>query len=162
KETGQVTYDPGFMNTANAKSSITYIDGDEGILRYRGYPIEQLAEKSSYLEVAYLLINGELPTKGQLDNFEAQVERRTLLPARRPPDGGAAGRGVGPVDLLPGLPGPLRRGAGADLLRAPAGEDADDGRLRAPHRAGPCAALPRQPALPHRELPAPDLRLPGR
>ena len=82
KETGQVTYDPGFMNTANAKSSITYIDGDEGILRYRGYPIEQLAEKSSYLEVAYLLINGELPTKGQLDNFEAQVERRTLLDER--------------------------------------------------------------------------------
>jgi len=82
KETGQVTYDPGFMNTANVKSSITYIDGDEGILRYRGYPIEQLAEKSSYLEVAYLLINGELPTKGQLDNFEAQVERRTLLDER--------------------------------------------------------------------------------
>ena len=82
KETGQVTYDPGFMNTANAKSSITYIDGDEGILRYRGYPIEQLAERSSYLEVAYLLINGELPTKGQLDNFVSQVERRTLLDER--------------------------------------------------------------------------------
>ncbi|ASK66665.1 citrate (Si)-synthase [Brachybacterium avium] len=82
KETGQVTYDPGFMNTANAKSSITYIDGDEGILRYRGYPIEQLAEKSSYLEVAYLLIHGELPTKGQLDNFEARVEHRTLLDER--------------------------------------------------------------------------------
>ncbi|GAA4531111.1 citrate synthase [Brachybacterium paraconglomeratum] len=82
KETGEVTYAPGFMNTANAKSSITYIDGDEGILRYRGYPIEQLAEKSSYLEVSYLLINGELPTKGQLDNFEAQVEHRTLLDER--------------------------------------------------------------------------------
>ena len=82
KQTGEVTYDPGFMNTANAKSSITYIDGDEGILRYRGYPIEQLAEKSSYLEVSYLLINGELPTKGQLDNFEAQVEHRTLLDER--------------------------------------------------------------------------------
>ncbi|WP_422117114.1 citrate synthase [Brachybacterium sp. UNK5269] len=81
-ETGEVTYDPGFMNTANAKSSITYIDGDEGILRYRGYPIEQLAEKSSFLEVSYLLINGELPTKGQLDNFVAQVERRTLLDER--------------------------------------------------------------------------------
>ncbi|WP_193104272.1 citrate synthase [Brachybacterium sp. FME24] len=82
KETGEVTYDPGFMNTANAKSAITYIDGDEGILRYRGYPIEQLAEKASFLEVSYLLINGELPTKGQLDNFEAQVERRTLLDER--------------------------------------------------------------------------------
>ena len=82
KETGEVTYDPGFMNTANAKSAITYIDGDEGILRYRGYPIEQLAENSSFLEVSYLLINGELPTNGQLDNFEAQVERRTLLDER--------------------------------------------------------------------------------
>src|SRR5690606_21722093 len=61
KSTGQVTYDPGFMNTANAKSAITYIDGDEGVLRYRGYPIEQLAENSSFLEVAYLLIYGELP-----------------------------------------------------------------------------------------------------
>ncbi|PMC75227.1 citrate synthase [Brachybacterium sp. UMB0905] len=82
KETGDVTYDPGFMNTANVKSSITYIDGDAGILRYRGYPIEQLAEHSSYLEVAYLLIHGELPTRGQLDNFCAQVERRTLLDER--------------------------------------------------------------------------------
>ena len=80
--TGAVTYDPGFMNTANAKSSITYIDGDAGVLRYRGYPIEQLAEKSSFLEVSYLLIHGELPTKGQLENFEAQVERRTLLDER--------------------------------------------------------------------------------
>ena len=80
--TGAVTYDPGFMNTANTKSEITYIDGDEGILRYRGYPIEQLAENSTYLETAYLLINGELPTRGQLDNFSAQVERRTLLDER--------------------------------------------------------------------------------
>ncbi|MDO5644289.1 MAG: citrate synthase [Dermabacter sp.] len=79
KETGAVTYDPGFMNTASTKSAITYIDGDKGILRHRGYPIEQLAEHSSYLEVAYLLIHGELPTKGQLDQFVNSVERRTLL-----------------------------------------------------------------------------------
>ncbi|MGP9694903.1 citrate synthase [Brachybacterium sp. AOP25-B2-12] len=82
KTTGDVTYDPGFMNTANTKSAITYIDGDEGILRYRGYPIEQLAEHSSYLEVSYLLINGELPTAGQLDNFVSSIERRTLLDER--------------------------------------------------------------------------------
>lgn len=82
KQTGAVTYDPGFMNTANTMSQITYIDGDAGILRYRGYPIEQLAEKSTYLETAYLLIHGELPTRGQLDNFCAQVERRTLLDER--------------------------------------------------------------------------------
>ena len=79
RTTGDVTYDPGFMNTANTTSAITYIDGDEGILRYRGIPIEQLAEKSSYLEVAYLLIHGELPTSGQLENFESSVLRRTLL-----------------------------------------------------------------------------------
>ncbi|HEY5612090.1 MAG TPA: citrate/2-methylcitrate synthase, partial [Lysobacter sp.] len=61
KETGCFTYDPGFTATASCKSAITYIDGDEGVLLYRGYPIEQLAEKSSFLEVAYLLMNGELP-----------------------------------------------------------------------------------------------------
>jgi len=59
---GLMTYDPAFMNTASCKSRITFIDGDKGILEYRGYPIDQLAEKSSYLEVAYLLLNGELPT----------------------------------------------------------------------------------------------------
>jgi citrate synthase len=82
KTTGAVTYDPGFMNTANTKSAITYIDGDQGILRYRGYPIEQLAEHSSYLEVSYLLIHGELPTEGQLEAFVSSVERRTLLDER--------------------------------------------------------------------------------
>ena len=59
---GLMTYDPAYTNTASARSAITYIDGDKGILEYRGYPIEQLAEKSCYLEVAYLLVNGELPT----------------------------------------------------------------------------------------------------
>src|SRR6185312_16507002 len=60
---GLMTYDPAFMNTASCKSRITFIDGDKGILEYRGYPIDQLAEKSSYLEVAYLLLNGELPNE---------------------------------------------------------------------------------------------------
>jgi citrate synthase len=78
-ETGQVTLDPGFMNTAQCVSSITYIDGDKGILRYRGYPIEQLAQRSSYLEVAYLLIRGELPTAHQLAALERRVARHTLL-----------------------------------------------------------------------------------
>src|SRR4029078_12204148 len=63
---GLMTYDAAFMNTASCQSNITFIDGDKGILRYRGYPIEQLAEKSTYLEVAYLLIHGELPTPSQL------------------------------------------------------------------------------------------------
>src|SRR5207237_7270978 len=66
---GLMTYDPAFMNTASCRSAITYIDGDKGILRYRGYPIEQLAEKSTYLETAYLLLNGELPTTAQIDQW---------------------------------------------------------------------------------------------
>jgi len=74
-----VTYDPGFANTANCKSEITYIDGDAGILRYRGYPIEQLAENSTFIEVSYLLIYGELPTTEQLAGFTDQIRRHTLL-----------------------------------------------------------------------------------
>ncbi len=72
-------YDPGFMATAAAKSSITYLDGDAGILRYRGYPIEQLAEKASYLEVAYLLIHGELPTAEQSKVWETEVTFHTFI-----------------------------------------------------------------------------------
>lgn len=79
KETGKVAYDPGFMNTANAKSAVTYIDGDAGILRYRGYPIEELAEKSSFIETAYLLIYGELPTAGQLEEFDLMIRRHTMV-----------------------------------------------------------------------------------
>ncbi|AVT38209.1 citrate synthase [Plantactinospora sp. BB1] len=79
KETGYVTYDPGFVNTAACSSGITYIDGDAGILRYRGYPIEQLAEKSSFLEVSYLLIYGELPTTQQLAEFDEWIRRHSLL-----------------------------------------------------------------------------------
>jgi citrate synthase len=79
KETGNVTLDIGFVNTASCTSAITYIDGDEGILRYRGYPIEQLAEKSSFLEVSYLLIYGELPTQDQLAEFDQRIRRHTLL-----------------------------------------------------------------------------------
>ncbi|MEV4418113.1 citrate synthase [Catellatospora sp. NPDC049609] len=79
KETGFVTYDPGFVNTAACTSAITYIDGDEGILRYRGYPIEQLAEHSTFLEVSYLLMYGELPTAAQLSEFTQRVRMHTLL-----------------------------------------------------------------------------------
>ncbi|MFJ5543450.1 citrate synthase [Micromonospora chalcea] len=79
KETGMTTYDPGFVNTASCSSAITYIDGDAGILRYRGYPIDQLAEKSSFLEVSYLLIYGELPTQAQLTEFSERIRRHSLL-----------------------------------------------------------------------------------
>ncbi|HEX7807207.1 MAG TPA: citrate synthase [Thermoanaerobaculia bacterium] len=76
---GMMTYDPAFMNTASCRSSITFIDGDKGILEYRGIPIEQLAEKSTYLEVAYLLINGALPTKDELANWQHTITHHTIL-----------------------------------------------------------------------------------
>ncbi|WP_228783640.1 citrate synthase [Nocardia cyriacigeorgica] len=77
--TGYTTYDPGFVNTASTKSAITYIDGEAGILRYRGYPIDQLAERSTFIEVSYLLIYGELPTQAQLESFTDKIRRHTLL-----------------------------------------------------------------------------------
>lgn len=79
KQTGMVTYDPGFMNTANAKSAITFIDGDQGILRYRGYAIEDLAKNSSFMEVSYLLINGELPQGDELGAWEQNISRHTMV-----------------------------------------------------------------------------------
>ena len=76
---GLMTYDPAFMNTALCKSKITFIDGDKGILRYRGYPIEQLAEKSNFLETAFLLLKGELPTKPQYDEWAQNITMHTLI-----------------------------------------------------------------------------------
>ena len=78
-DTGYTTLDPGFVNTASTSSAITYIDGEKGILRYRGYPIEQLAGKSTFIEVSYLLIYGELPTDAQLESFTDRIRRHTLL-----------------------------------------------------------------------------------
>ncbi len=79
RQTGFTALDYGYVNTASTKSAVTFIDGDEGILRYRGYPIEELAAKSSFLEVAYLLIYGELPTPNQLAAFDGEIRRHTLL-----------------------------------------------------------------------------------
>src|ERR671938_132235 len=76
---GLMTYDPAFMNTASCRSAITYIDGDQGILEYRGYPIEQLCAEATYLEVAYLLVHGELPSIEQFKTFELGVMRHTML-----------------------------------------------------------------------------------
>jgi citrate synthase len=76
---GHFTYDPGFTSTANCSSKITYIDGDEGVLLYRGYPIEQLAEKSSHIEVCHLLLNGELPNQKQFDEFRSVITRHTMV-----------------------------------------------------------------------------------
>ncbi len=77
--TGYITIDSGYKNTGSTTSAITFLDGEEGILRYRGYPIEQLAEKASFIEVAYLLIYGELPTKTELENFELSITKHTLV-----------------------------------------------------------------------------------
>jgi citrate synthase len=79
EDDGVVSYDPGFMNTASCQSKITYIDGDKGILRYRGYPIEQLAEKSNYLETAYLILHGELPTPSQLADWTHHITYHSII-----------------------------------------------------------------------------------
>ncbi|MBP6298940.1 MAG: citrate synthase [Arenimonas sp.] len=79
KETGTFTYDPGFMSTASCRSAITYIDGDAGVLMYRGYPIEQLAKYSNFTEVSYLLMNGNLPNKTELANYEHEVTHHTMM-----------------------------------------------------------------------------------
>lgn len=79
KDTGCFTFDPGFMSTASCSSSITFIDGEKGVLLYRGYPIEQLAEKSNYLEVCYLLLNGELPNKEEMKEFETHIKEHTMV-----------------------------------------------------------------------------------
>ena len=100
---GMMAYDPGYTNTASCRSAITYIDGEAGILQHRGYSIEELCEKSSYLEVAYLLIFGELPTEPQLERWVYDVTHHTFvhedmkafyrgLPPRRAPDGDPARR----------------------------------------------------------------------
>jgi citrate synthase len=77
--TGYITLDSGFKNTGSTKSAITYLDGENGVLRYRGYPIEQLAERASFLEVAFLLIYGELPTQNELDEFKSSITKHTLV-----------------------------------------------------------------------------------
>ena len=79
-ETGYITYDDGFGNTGSCTSNITFIDGEVGILRYRGYPIEQLAEGSNFVETAYLVIHGELPTKEQREKFSAALGSHSKLP----------------------------------------------------------------------------------
>jgi len=79
EDDGLVSYDPGFMNTASCQSKITYIDGDRGILRYRGYPIEQIAEKSTYLETSYLILYGELPTQSQLEEWTHNITYHSII-----------------------------------------------------------------------------------
>src|SRR5262245_41577124 len=76
---GLLAYDPAFLNTASCRSAITFIDGDRGVLRYRGYPIEQLAEQATYTEIAYLLLRGELPTSAALDTWRWEITHHTWI-----------------------------------------------------------------------------------
>ena len=112
---GLMTYDPAFMNTASCRSSITYIDGDQGILRYRGYPIEVLAERCTFLEVAYLLLFGELPTETELKNWVHDITHHTMLheshqevhggiPLRFPSHGDVREHGGRALERLSGSP----------------------------------------------------------
>ncbi len=78
-QSGQFTYDPGFTSTASCKSTITFIDGEEGTLLHRGYPIEQLANQGSFIETCYLLLNGELPSASELEEFETAITQHTML-----------------------------------------------------------------------------------
>ena len=118
-ETGLVAFDPGYGNTAETRSSITLLDGEAGVLRYRGYPIDQLAEQSNFLEVAYLLSYGDLPTPDGLAEWEDSITRHTLLREdmkylfeaflTMPIHAGARLGGVGARHVLPGRPQPTTR-----------------------------------------------------
>ncbi len=156
-----------------AKSSITYIDGDAGILRYRGIPIEQLAEKSTFIEVSYLLIYGELPSTDQLADFTQRIQLHTMLheDLKRFFDGFPRNAHPMPVlssavnalsRVLPGLAGPDRQRAGRAVDDPAAGQAADHRRLRVQEVGRSAVPLPGQLAVAGGELPADDVRTAGR
>ena len=138
-ETGMFTYDPGFTSTASCESAITYIDGEKGILLHRGYPIDQLAENSTFMEVAYLLLHGELPKKDELDKFSYTISRHTMLHEQLMTFYRGFRRDAHPMSIMCGVVGALSvllsrqhrhlRSAAADDRFAPADrQDADDRR----------------------------------
>jgi len=106
-ETGMFTFDPGFTSTASCESNITYIDGDEGILLYRGYPIDQLADKSDFMEVAYLLLHGELPTKEEKDKFVHDTTYHTMLHEQLNKFFGGFRRDAHPMAIMVGVMGAM-------------------------------------------------------
>ncbi len=107
RESGMFTYDPGYMSTASCKSEITYIDGNAGILRYRGYPIEQLAEHATYLEVCYLLLNGEQPTLAEKEEFERHITYHTMVQEQMIKAFSGYRRDSHPMAILVGMVGAL-------------------------------------------------------
>ena len=161
---GLSTYDPAFMNTAACRSRITYIDGDKGILEYRGYPIEQLAEHSTYLETAYLIIFGELPDRDAAqgvddadhpphDAAREHQEADGGVPVRRAPDGRLPQHGRRVLDVLPGRQEDLRRAVAQEADPPADCQGADHRRLRLPPQHRPPLHLPRQRPELRRQLP---------
>ena len=171
--TGQVALDIGFVNTASCTSAITYIDGDAGILRYRGYPIDQLAEQSSFLEVTYLLIYGELPTADQLAEFDQRIRRHTLLHEDLKQFFNGFPRDAHPMPVLSSAVSALSTFY-QDSLDPFDQEQVELSTLRLLAKLPTIAAYaykksvgqpflyPDNSLRPGRELPADDLRLPGR
>src|SRR5918997_152942 len=106
-QTGMFTYDPGFTSTASCRSAITFIDGGEGVLQHRGYTIQDLAKNSSFLEVAYLILNGELPTKAEWEKFEHGVTYHTMLHEQIPLLFRAFRRDAHPMAVMIGVVGAL-------------------------------------------------------
>jgi citrate synthase len=136
-ETGAFTYDPGFTSTASCESAITYIDGEKGILLHRGYPIDQLAEQSTFMEVCYLLLHGELPSKDELDKFTYTITRHTMLHEQLATFYRGFRRDAHPMAIMCGVVGALsafyhdshrhhRSGAADDRLAPADRQDADD------------------------------------
>ena len=158
-----MTYDPGYTNTASCISRITYIDGGKGILRYRGYPIEKLAENCTYLEVAYLLLHGELPTASELAGLERRdpaahhgarehQEVHGRLPLRCPPHGHAGQHRGGALDVLPRRQEHRQPRQSPQAAVAADRQDAHARRLRLPPQPGTALRLPRQRPQLHRKL----------
>ncbi len=168
-EFGMMAYDPAFTNTASCRSSITYIDGDAGILEHRGYSIEQLCESSTFLEVAYLLIFGELPTGPQLDRWVFDITHHTFVHEdlkqffegfrydAHPMGMLLAGRRRA-LDLLPGREADRRPRRALHGGRPADRQGADPGRLLLPPQHGPALRLPGQRPQLRRELPLDDVQ----
>ena len=168
-EFGMMSYDPAFTNTASCRSAITFIDGEAGILEHRGYSIEQLCERSSFLEVAYLLIFGELPTTAAARALDLRHHPPHLrprgpqaplrgLPLRRPPDGDAARGMRRALDLLSGRQADQRPRRALHGGGPPDRQDADAGRLLLPAQHGLPLRLPGQRPQLLRELPLDDVQ----
>ena len=170
---GLMTYDPAFMNTANCRSAITYIDGDKGILLYRGYPIEELAEHSDYLETAYLILFGELPTSSQLQAWTREITLHTMLHENVKTfmegfqyDAHPMGIFLSTVGALstvnPRREVHLRQGVAAAPDAAADRQGAEHRRLRLPPQHRPAVHLPRQRSELHRQLPEHAVQHAGR